>query len=92
MKEFFDIIDRMLKETSSNKHLINTENLNKCIKLINEGWKIKDYQSINKSNSINIVFVLNDSEDTIRLTFQEQMLWVKYLEKREEINKNGNSI
>lgn len=53
-----------------------------CVALMNDGWTCNDGDNIDGSNSLKLVWKKPDMQDRIVvLSFLEQQLWLKYLEK-----------
>ena len=51
-----------------------------CYKLWKDGWKVEDYLEVDNSDDILVRFVKETKKD-IRITFSDQLMWLRFLEK-----------
>ena len=93
MDDLFKMVDSMMRKAVQHQpNQLDSTNIKACVVLLDEGWKVINYESVPKSLSISVVLKYEGQQKVIQLTLREQKLWMEILAKREELRKNAKSI
>ena len=79
----------MAKPPSSSKTPNDFREWKKCVALSKLGWKIIKCEKLSENSSTLVIFWHKEGKEDlkVKLSFLEQSLWIDYLEKRNQDDK-----
>ena len=70
------------RKNNTTAGLIRPSNHLLCLKFYDEGWRHEGFEYIPDSTSIIVFWIKDNQRQSIILSFEEQQLWVRELDRR----------